>query len=155
MAFPISLPSLSPREAVADAMYRCIIGLDMNDWPLTESAWVKDSEASFEMDGYAIVGIDALKAELVDRVGPLVTQHNISNVRVELKDGADTAYMTAYAVAYHFRPGEGVDPATKGLVSGATYHMDVVKEGGDGVWRIKKWGMKLLWLDGDRSITGR
>ncbi|KAK4539607.1 hypothetical protein LTR36_010490 [Oleoguttula mirabilis] len=154
MAIPTALASLSPREAIADAMYRCIIGLDLNDWALFDSAWVQKSEASYDMPGLlAVTGLDAMKAKLFTHIGALVTQHSISNIRVDVKDGADTASLTAYGIAQHYRPGEGMDPTTKGLLTGAMYSIDVVKESGDDVWRVRKWSNRLLWLDGDRSIV--
>ena len=46
MSPPITLPSLTPREAVADALYRCLEGLDTNDLTMFKSAWVDESQAN-------------------------------------------------------------------------------------------------------------
>ena len=154
MAHPIVLSSLSPREAVTDALYRALAGLDLNDRELWDSAWVEGSAARFEMNDTVYDGKDTLDDNIFKPIGPLATHHNISNVRVDLRDGADTAYMTAYAIAQHYRAGEGLNPTTKHLISGAMYFMELVKNSSDGLWKMKKWVMKLIWLDGDGSIVG-
>ncbi|RYO79237.1 hypothetical protein DL763_009356 [Monosporascus cannonballus] len=43
-------------------------------------------------------------SEFFLKVFVLVTAHVISNIRIELKDGADTASMTTHALACHVRP---------------------------------------------------
>jgi hypothetical protein len=59
--------------------------------------------------------------------------------------------MTAYAQAQHYRKGEGIQTDAKNLLSGSMYFLDLVKEGE--LWKIKKWDMKLTWLQGDASIV--
>lgn len=152
MTQPIALASLEAKDAIADALYRAVIGLDSNDRTLWESGWIKN-EAVFDMNGNVMTGMDAINGNIFTHVGPLETTHMINNVRVDHKNGADQAYMTAYAIAQHYRPGEGMNPGTKGLLSGASYFIDVVKDSGDGLWKIKKWTMKLIWVDGDMSIV--
>jgi molybdopterin synthase catalytic subunit len=39
-------------------------------------------------------------------------------------------------------------------MSGGEYFVDLVKER-DGLWKIKKWTMKVIWSQGDRSIIQR
>lgn len=150
---PIHLSSLSPREAVADALYRCLAGLDKNDRTLFDSAWVHDDATSFEMPGRSIVGMDALHKHMFDVVGPMDSQHMISNVRIDVKDGADTAWMSVYSQAVHYRPGEGKDPSSKHFTGGTVYYMDLVKDEKDGLWKIKKLRVDVLWFDGDRSVV--
>lgn len=151
---PITLHSISPREAVADALYRCVSGLDTNDRELFRSAWLNNDNVTFDMDGKVTTGLDGLTNGLLAFIGPLETLHVISNVRVDLKEGSDAAYLTAYALATHYRPGEGMNPAAKALTSGSQYCIDVVKDGKDGVWKVKDWRMHIIWVDGDRSIVG-
>lgn len=153
MEHPIALTGLSTREAVTDGLYRGILALDSNDQALFESAWVDSPDTVFEMGGKATRGIDAIKQFLLGFIGPLVTQHSISNVRVDVKDGADTAYLTAYAIAQHYRPGEGLDPQAPRLLSGASYAVDMVKDAGDGLWKAKVFRMKTIWIEGDPSIV--
>ncbi|KAF2228735.1 hypothetical protein EV356DRAFT_497516 [Viridothelium virens] len=152
MTQPIALASLETKDAIIDPLYRCLIGLDSNDRGIFESAWAK-GEAAFDMNGNVMDGMDAINTNMFEHIGPLDTQHMISNVRVDHKDGADQAYMTAYALAQHYRAGEGMDPGTKRLLSGASYSIDVIKDSGDGLWKIKRWTMKLIWVEGDMSIV--
>lgn len=84
------------------------------------------------------------------------TTHFISNIRIDVKDdAADTASMTAYAVAQHYRKGEGYDPSTPNLMSGGIYTLDMVKDKNDGLWKIRKWGANMIWRQGDRAVTER
>ncbi len=153
MAEKITLHSLSTREAVADALYRAVISLDSNNRQLWESSWAKADDISFEMD-QPMVGMETINEKLFEIIGPMDTQHLTSNIRIDVADGASTAYMTAYGQNQHFRPGEALNPTSKGLLAGTKYQLDVVKDGGDGLWKIKTWKMQLMWIDGDTSIIG-
>jgi hypothetical protein len=42
MASPITLTNLSPREAVADALHRCVLGIDTKNKDLFASGCVTD-----------------------------------------------------------------------------------------------------------------
>ena len=95
MAQPIALSSLSIHEAVADALYRAVIGLDTNDHALFESAWDKNN-ACFDREGTLFDGMDEINKNLWELISKLDSHHTISNVRIDVKDGADTAYMTGY-----------------------------------------------------------
>ena len=154
MALPTSLSSLSPREAVADAMYRALLGLDTGDSAMFDASMTNDAVADMGMGG-VMEGVEAINEGIFKRVGPMMTHHNISNVRVDVEDGADTASMSAYAIAQHKRPEEGLDPKAPHLTSGAIYYVDAVKHESEGVWKVKKWVMRLLWLDGDWAVMGR
>ncbi len=48
MAPPQLLSDLSPREAVADALYRAILGIDSSDRAMFESGCVTDETAVLE-----------------------------------------------------------------------------------------------------------
>ena len=152
MAHPITLASLSPREAMQDALYRGVIGLDTNDSALFESAWAKD-QPCFDREGTIFNGMDEINKNLWEPVSHLDSHHTISNVRVNLKEGADTAYLTGYAIAQHYRGGEGKDPTKQGLLGGTMYFVDLVKDSDDGMWKIKKWAMKICWVEGDLSVV--
>jgi hypothetical protein len=152
MAHPITLPSLTTRDAITDAIYRVVIGLDINDSALFDSAFVPGKDTSFDLNGTVSSGPDAIRENIFVPIGPLDTTHFISNVRVELKDGAETAYVTASALAQHYRVGEGLVPDAKRLLSGSLYFVDVVKDGSDGLWRTKTFKMKIVWMEGDISI---
>ena len=150
---PIALPGLTTREAIADALYRCVIGLDSNDQQLIESAW-DTSNAFFQIDDIKMEGWQAINDNMIKTIGPMDTQHSISNIRVDVKDGANTAYMTAYSVAQHYRPGEGNKPDAPHLLAGSKYFIDVVKDASDGLWKVQNWRMNVIWRDGDNSVLG-
>ncbi|KAI1616561.1 hypothetical protein EDD36DRAFT_139167 [Exophiala viscosa] len=152
----IKISSLSLREAVADALYRCVLGLDLNDWEMFRSSLAEGEDISMELKGsIGTKGRDQIKQYIFDFIGPLDTTHHISNVRVDVKDGEDTATLSAYAVAQHYRGGEGPDPATAHFMTGSIYVLDLVKDSKDDLWKIKKWSANMVWRDGDGSIVAR
>ena len=157
MATPVKLTAPSPREAVADALYRCLLGIDSNDRALFESACLKDESMSVVAGPIALEGWSKID-DFFRRLFELVTTHLASNVRVELKDGADAASMTAHAVAYHVRPDEAFRPEDTSYTARSLYFIDLVRDGGgggggDGLWKIKRWEIKTLWTTGDRAIV--
>lgn len=150
---PIKVKTFTTSEAIIDPLYRAVIGLDTNNLPLFESSFINKKDAVFEMDGYAMEGFDTIHDKMFKFIGPLDTTHFITNTRVQLEDGANEAVVTAYALAQHYKTGEGPDPATKRLLSGSMYQVDVVRDEIDGLWKIKRWTMKIVWVEGDRSIV--
>ncbi|KAF4962265.1 hypothetical protein FSARC_9654 [Fusarium sarcochroum] len=145
----------SDREAVPDALYRSILGLDTNDKEMFQSAWHKD--ASFVFDGTPPTeGIDAILNTTFAFVGAaLDTTHMVSNVRIDLKDGSDTAKFTAHALARHYRKGEGKNPKAPRFLTGNIYFVDVARDESDGVWKMKKLEIKMVWCEGDASLLGQ
>jgi hypothetical protein len=151
MAQSDTLTALNPREAVADALYRCILGLDSNDRDLFESACLKDESATVVAGPNTIQGWSAI-SESMSRVFLLVTTHFITNIRVELKDDANTAFMTAHAVAYHIRPDDAFKSEDTSYTAACLYFIDLVKDNTDGLWKIKKWEIKMQWTSGDKAV---
>jgi hypothetical protein len=45
--------------------------------------------------------------DILEHVGPMDTTHTISNVRVSMKDGANTVSFTSLVLAQHALPGQG------------------------------------------------
>lgn len=153
MDHTIALPSLSPREAVIDALHRAIAGIDDNNHEMFESAFFKDNEVSFRLGDRVVQGWDAINGYMTTKIFPLHTTHFVTNIRVDLKDGADTAYVTAHAIAYHFRPEDAFKPDGKPYTSAGLYSMDFAKDNSDGLWKMKTWRLKLNWTDGDRNTV--
>ncbi|KAF2103670.1 hypothetical protein NA57DRAFT_69883 [Rhizodiscina lignyota] len=151
MAYTIALPSLSPREAVADCLYRSVTGIDGNDPELFASSVLPGKETSVIVGEHTIQGADTITEYIMSKIMPLHTTHFITNVRVDLKDGADTASLTANAMAYHYRPEDAYVPEAKAYVTGGLYYLDLVKDS-DGLWKIKKWTLKMNWTEGERSV---
>ncbi|KAK7415230.1 hypothetical protein QQZ08_012404 [Neonectria magnoliae] len=147
--------ALPDREAIPDALYRSIIGLDANDKDIFVSAWHKD--ATFIFDGTTPTeGLDAILATTFAYIGgALDTTHMASNVRVDVKDGADTAKATAHSLAQHYRKGEGKNPNASRFLTGNMYYIDVAKDNSDGLWKMKKLEIKVIWCEGDASILGQ
>jgi hypothetical protein len=158
MSYPISLPSLDTKEAIADALYRAVIGFDRNDISIFDSAFAENVVLELNA-GYnekrSIDGLSALKAQVLSHVGPMDTTHMISNVRVNHKDGEDIASLTAYALAQHCPPRRGKEPDGPKYLTGGEYTVDLLKDDGDGLWKIKKWILDIVWLQGDRSVMKR
>lgn len=150
---PISVNSFSPRDAITDSIYRAVIGLDTNDLTLFESAWINKEDAVFTMNGSSTKGLDAINDSTFKHIGPLDTTYFITNTRISMENGANAAVLTAYALAQHYKTGEGFTPDAKRLLSGSMYQIDVVKDEKDGLWKMKEWAMKIVWVEGDMSIV--
>lgn len=151
--YPLYLPSLSEREAVADALSRAGIGCDQNDLELFDSAWAGE-DVSFEIHNdnkIVMSSLSDIRKNILDVVGPMDTTHNTGTVRVNLKDGANTATLTAISTAQHSPPGTGRDPNGLKYTSGGEYAADLVKDE-SGVWRIKKLVLRVVWTQGDSSF---
>ncbi|KAH8705801.1 hypothetical protein BGW36DRAFT_368191 [Talaromyces proteolyticus] len=152
----IALESLTLREAITDALYRCIVGLDTADFALFKSAWlVDDPETAFVLLDTSLIGFDNINEHMYKKIAPLQTTHTTSNIRIDVKDGAKEATATSHFIAQHFREGEGLDPTTKHLLTGGVYFVDFVKDDADGLWKVKKWDVRVSWLEGDAAIVGR
>ncbi len=149
----MSSMDLTPREAVADALHRCVLGIDSNDYDLFESACLTNEEMTWVGNGINIEGWTAVK-DLFKRLFDLVTTHNISNVQVKLEDDANSATLTSHAISYHIRPEDAFKPEDTSYTASSLYTISLVKNAADGVWKIKRWEAKVLWTTGDRSILG-
>jgi hypothetical protein len=148
------LASLSPREAMVDAMTRALVACDRNNTALFNSAWAGE-DVAFEIndgDKKVLLNLALIRMHILDRVGLMDTTHNISNIRVDVKDGADTALLTATSLAQHCPPGRGREPDGPKYLVGGEYSADVIKDNADGVWKIKKWALRVIWAQGDSSV---
>lgn len=136
-----------------DALHRATIGIDTNDAEMFNSAWINREDAVFEINGNATKGLDEIHKNMFAGVGPLTTMHYTTNIRLDHKEGANTASITANAMNQHFRPGESLPGNGRGFLAGSWYWLDMVKDSSSGVWKIKKWAMKVVWGEGDMSIV--
>lgn len=89
--------------------------------------------------------------EMFQKAFVLVTTHITSNIRIKMKDSADTASMTAHALSYHVRPEDTLKPEDTSYTAASLYSIDLVKDD-DGLWKFKKWEMRILWTTGDKAI---
>jgi len=146
---------LPDRESITDTLYRSVFGLDTADQATFETAWHKDATFIYDSSPPAD-GLDTILATVFKYVGEgLDTTHFVTNVRVEVKDGADTATATAHALAQHYRRGEGRDPKAPRYLTGNMYFVELAKDGSDGLWKIKNFDLKVIWREGDPSIVGQ
>jgi len=148
----LTLTALRPREAVADALHRCVLGLDSNNRDLFESACLQNESMTVVAGPVTIAGWTAIR-EFFLRLFVLVTTHVTSNLRIELQDdGADTASMTAHALAHHVRPHDARRPEDTAYTASCLYFIDLVRDSSDGLWKIKRWEIKIQWTTGDRAV---
>lgn len=139
-------PPLTPREAVADAVYRALAAFDANDVELFKSACAAD--ATVVLNTRTLNGLDALVSGLFTKITQLDTTHTISNTRVNI-DGAK-ALLSATVVTNHFPAGSGSDPSAAHLLTGDLYTVDLVQDGD--LWKISQLNLQTVWTDGDASI---
>ncbi|KAF5659330.1 hypothetical protein FDENT_13944 [Fusarium denticulatum] len=138
---------LAEREAISDALYRAVLAFDHADEALLLSAITEDIVA--EMLGSTAHRTAEFKAAVFDRVSKLDTTHFLSNVRINIASSS-TATATCSALAQHVRSGQGTDPSSAKLTSGAFYTCDMVKVGSP--WKMKTWKANIIWLDGDSTV---
>lgn len=151
MAYLKSLSGLSTREEITDLVVRACLGFDSNDKLLWESVWAESPDITLEINGNVMKGIDEMNKNCFNNVGPMDTQHVISSIRIDLRDGAETAHMTANAVAQHYRKGQGQLPDAEHMLAGSTYDIYVVKEK-NGSWKINSWILKIIWSQGTWAV---
>lgn len=153
--YPVSLSSLSQREAIIDALYRAIIAVDHHDPALFDSAWAgEDVVMELHDDNKKVLpNLSLIRTHVFDKVGPMDTTHNVALVRVDVKDGADTAILTATSTAQHCPPGKGRDPNGPKYTVGGEYCAELIKDEA-GAWRIKKLALNVIWTTGDASLLG-
>ena len=152
-SFPQTLPSLSQHEAMADALYRAAIASDHHASALFNSAWAGE-EVSMEIhddNERVFQGLSLIRTNVLDKVGPMDTTHNISMVRVNYQDGADTASLTATSTAQHAPSGTGRDPNGTKYTVGGEYSVDLIKDDAR-VWKIKKLVLNVIWTSGDALL---
>lgn len=155
MSLPATLlPALGLREAITDALYRGVLGFDTADATLFDSAFTPD--ASFDINGDIMQGLDTIHAKCYDPISKLDTTHFVTNVRVHVLDGGAKASMTASALSQHFLPDQGMVPAAARLLAGGLYNLDLIKDETDGLWKITHWKLKSTWAEGDWAVfTGK
>jgi hypothetical protein len=148
---PHSLSGLTVREQISDCLIRACLALDAYDRPLWDSAWATSSPVSLVVNGRVMQGKEAVDHDCFDVAGPLDTQHLLSGVRIDVKEGAHTARLTCNALNQHFRPGEGLKTGAEHLMAGSVYEVEVVKED-SGEWRMKTWKLNLRWSQGSWAV---
>jgi SnoaL-like domain len=165
MTSPFSLPAvLNPpmtgREAVVDAMYRCVMAFDTNDTALFDSSFMPDGV--FEVNGRAMKGLPEIHATGLALIFTLDTTHLVTNMRVHMRTGItetgaaeeeNGASLTATVLVQHFAGGKGMESGQKSLMSGSLYRAELTRDL-DGLWKFKHLQIKSTWVEGDYSVVG-
>ncbi|PVH71705.1 hypothetical protein DL98DRAFT_520914 [Cadophora sp. DSE1049] len=162
MPHPHTLTSLSTREAITDTLYRAVIAFDEHDTALFNSAFASSSPTSSPsssddvvviLDGKPITGLSSIRTQLFDFIGPMDTTHILSNIRIDVQDGANTASLTTTAMNMHAPAGRGGDPNGPKFLAGTRYRVQFVRV--DGEWKVVRWEMDVVWRQGDVSVMNR
>ncbi|CAK7213619.1 hypothetical protein SCUCBS95973_001860 [Sporothrix curviconia] len=155
MASSYILSGLTTREAIIDTVSRVLTALDTNDVGLFDSAWAGEDvfcQIGVEDDKKVLPSLSLIRRMIFERVAVMDTTHSYTTPRVHVEEGADTAYFTAISLAQHCPEGRGKEPNGPKYLVGGNYMVDLVKDAADGVWKIKKWVIKITWAEGDPSV---
>jgi hypothetical protein len=143
-------PALSGRDAIADVLYRLVLGLDTNDSELFDSAFTPTS--TFAINGRVSEGLPAIHTDCFDVITKLDTTHFLTNVRITIDDSGKKAAATASALAQHYRGGKGLEPNQTRLLAGSLYYADLIKDESSGLWKVQDFKMKSSWAEGDWGV---
>lgn len=150
---PIKLsPALSGRDAIADAIYRCVDSFDRRSMTLLNSSFTDD--AVFEINGRRMEGIQAITDQCFAGVSKLDTTHHVTNLRINVLEEESKAEASCSALAQHFPAGEGLKPGVVPLLVGSLYWIELIKDTGDELWKIKKFILTSNWAQGDWGVFG-
>ncbi|KAF2168446.1 hypothetical protein M409DRAFT_53125 [Zasmidium cellare ATCC 36951] len=164
MASPIKALNtnhLTPHEAISDPLIRNALGIDTNNKTLMTSAFtpdaVQDMTALAFLDSHfgTTHGRDAIVSMASSTVGRMDTTHMLSNFRTSISDNGFTGTVTCYALAQHWRPGQGRSFAFESrFLMGNQYEGEVVRDEseGQGVWRLRKLVIRTMWTEGDFGV---
>jgi hypothetical protein len=61
------------------------------------------------------------------------------------------AKLTANCMSYHVKPEDAMKVEDTSYTASSLYFIDLVKDG-EGVWRIERWEIRVLWTTGDIGI---
>jgi hypothetical protein len=154
-AIPATIDVIPATADPVDALHRFAFGLDAADRELLESAFTEDvlfdvSQVGDEQSGFPpIEGRESVVGMLLLSMGPLDTMHALSNFRVHV-DG-DRAALNCYAMAQHFRPGEGPSrDKTDQVMMGNKYDAELVRDGD--IWRIRRITIVTVWSQGNPDV---
>lgn len=149
MALPASLPGLSTRDAIIDAIHRTTNAYDYADESLLASALTQD--ITFELGDMKFQGLKTLKENNFNFVKTLDTAHFVSGIRVDYDESKGTGELSCNFQNFHYHPGKGFGgSADDKFVALGRYACEVVKEGG--LWKIRHWRMTIVSTDGNQGV---
>jgi hypothetical protein len=155
MASSAALSAFLEREAIIATITRGVLACDRHDTAMFNSAFVGE-DVSFEIDDgtptkTVMPSLSLIRTHVLDNVGPMDTTHTVSNFQVDIKDD-DTAIVTATSLAQHCPPGRGKEPDGPKYLVGGEYSINMVKVGEKREWKAKKWGLKIVWTQGNPLV---
>ena len=153
-AHPILLSGLTTREQISDVLTRACLALDLNDRSMWESTWDLNSSAdlTFSINGKLTQGLDAINKNVFTHAGHMDTLHLLTNVRIDVQEGASTARVTAYGLNQHHRPGQAMVLGSDHLLAGAMYDTEMVKDAASGEWKLRSWKLTTKWAQGTWAV---
>lgn len=143
-------PALTGRDAIADALYRLVLGLDTNNKELFDSAFTQT--ASFTINERVSEGLPAIHTDCFDRISKMDTTHFLTNIRINIADSGTKATATASALAQHYPGGKGLAPNQARLLAGSLYYVDLVKDDASDLWKVQDFKMEVSWKEGDSAV---
>lgn len=154
MALPaLLIPALDTREAVADALHRFMLGMDTNDSELFDSAFTQD--VRWDLFGRQMNSLKEVHVECFDKtIIHLDTTHYVTSIRIEIAESGTEASLSCLYNAKHYRLGTGTDPTAPWFWTGGTYYLEIVKVESEGLWKIKLFKMRKMWIEGDFEVMG-
>ncbi|PTB47598.1 hypothetical protein M431DRAFT_488459 [Trichoderma harzianum CBS 226.95] len=98
---------MSNRHQLLTRSFAPVKGLDRYDAAIFDSAFASE-DVTLEVPhrNMKLIGLSDIRKNMLDSLGPLDTTHMISNIRVQVENGADAASLTAYALAQHCPAGK-------------------------------------------------
>ena len=152
---------LTIHEQLADVLHTFVEGLDDNNAAQIASTLVPDAVldvTSLHEAGLVpfanVHGRDEVVKAVLDDVGHLDTTHMVTNIRTRVRtsdSGEMVANLTAYALAQHWKPGEGADPANgRDLLAVNKYTAELVQDESP-AWRLRLLRIESRWAKGDAT----
>jgi len=137
---------LADRSAIVDLTVRYAWALDGNDWDDLDEVFVPDATAFLTEE---LVGREAIKERVRRALEHLDdSQHLISNHQIVVE--GDRASCRCYLQAQHVRHAA---PGSPNFIVAGRYEDQLVRT--DRGWRISRRELRIMWTDGNPSVTRR
>lgn len=149
VTLPAKLDGLSTREQITDVLYRATWAIDRNDKALWDTVWAEGDDIFIAIGDRKSQGKEAVDQSL-KTVGPLDTHHTTTGIRIDVKEGASTARLTANAQNMHYPAGQGMSGSQRYFLAASTYDCTFVKQNDS--WKLKGWQIDVAWAQGDPSV---
>ncbi|KAF2876478.1 SnoaL-like domain-containing protein [Massariosphaeria phaeospora] len=145
--------------AIQNVLSRYCEALDTKFFPLLNYVFVPEVVADYPFNS-ALKGVDAVKAAIQTRLGPIKTHHSLTTQIITFSRDGRTANATTHFIGAHL----GQGPHAGKVLSAYGKYIDVLvlldANGGDyegvqgasGIWRIKERTVVFTGRVGDESI---